>query len=557
MSTGQVSQVFDKDGVVRPTAEFPPDIWGDCFLNYNSEEDKIDHVRREEEIEELKEQVRMELRFIVNHPLSKQINLVDIVERLGVKRHFETEIEHVLQHIYDIYYHDIDHPYDLCTTALSFRLLRQHGHQVSSDIFNKFIDEKDNFKESLTSDVLGMLSLYEAAQLEVHGEDILDKAIVFTAAHLHSMATNLSNPLATQITHVLKWPIHKAVQRIESRRFFFIYQDQPLHNQALLRLAKLDFNLLQSLHKKELCQLSTWWKNSDFVGKLPFARNRLVECYFWILGTYSEPYYAVGRRLVVKGSVILTILDDIYDAYGTPDELKLFTKVVERWDVNCMDQLPEYMQFFYKAILDFFDEIAEELAKKGCSFRLQYGKEAVKMMTRAYYEESKWLRDNQFPTFEEYMRVALISVGHAYTIIMVFATLDCFVTKEALDYTLSRPRLITATELMLRLLEGVRSHKFERQRSKHIPSSVECYMKQYRVSEEEAQEELIKQIDDSWKDVNEDCLNFAPFPRSLIKIMLDFTRMTHLIYDGDDNFTRVGKQMQAHIASLLIDPVPI
>ncbi|KAH7560435.1 hypothetical protein JRO89_XS10G0019000 [Xanthoceras sorbifolium] len=258
MSTGQVSQVFDKDGVVRPTAEFPPDIWGDCFLNYNSEEDKIDHVRREEEIEELKEQVRMELRSIVNHPLSKQINLVDTVERLGVKRHLETEIEHVLQHIYDIYYHDIDHPYDLCTIALSFRLLRQHGHQVSSDIFNKFIDEKDNFKESLTSDVLGMLSLYEAAQLEVHGEDILDKAIVFTAAHLHSMATNLSNPLATQITHVLKWPIHKAVQRIESRRFFFIYQDQPLHNQALLRLAKLDFNLLQSLHKKELCQLSTY-----------------------------------------------------------------------------------------------------------------------------------------------------------------------------------------------------------------------------------------------------------------------------------------------------------
>ncbi|KAH7560434.1 hypothetical protein JRO89_XS10G0018800 [Xanthoceras sorbifolium] len=127
MSSGQVSQVSDKDGVVRPTAEFPPDIWGDCFLNYNYEEDKIDHVRREEEIEELKEQVRMELQSIVNNPLSKQNNLVDIVERLGVERHFKTEIKHVLQHIYDTYYHDIDHPYDLCMTALSFRLLRQHG----------------------------------------------------------------------------------------------------------------------------------------------------------------------------------------------------------------------------------------------------------------------------------------------------------------------------------------------------------------------------------------------------------------------------------------------
>ncbi|KAL5766825.1 hypothetical protein ACOSP7_017442 [Xanthoceras sorbifolium] len=555
--SSQVSHVSDKDGVVRPTAHFPPDIWGDRFLNYNSEVDEIDYVRQDEEIEELKDQVRMELLAIVNHSLSEQINLVDIVERLGVERHFETEIEQVLQHIYDTYYHDIDHQYDLCMTALSFRLLRQHGHYVSSDIFNKFIDGKGNFKESLTNDVLGMLSLYEAAQLEGHGKDILDKAIVFTTAHLQSMAMHLSNPYAAKITHVLKWPIHKAVQRIESRRFFSIYQDQPSHNQALLRLAKLDFNLLQSLHKKELCQLSIRWKNSNFVGKLPFARNRLVECYFWILGMYNEPYYAVSRRILVKGAVILTILYDIYDAYGTPDELKLFTEAVERWDVNCMDQLPEYMQFFYKAILDHFDGIEEELAKKGCLFRLQYGKEAVKMMTRAYYEESKWLRDNRSPSFQEYMRVALVSVGYAYTIIMAFATLDCCVTKEALDWALSRPRLITASELMLRLLEDVRSYKFERQRTNHIPSSVECYIKEYGVSEQEAYAELNKQINDSWKDINEECLNLTQLPRSLVKIILDFTRMTHVMYDGDDNFTRVGKQMQAYIASLLIDPVPI
>ncbi|KAL5833963.1 hypothetical protein ACOSQ3_017637 [Xanthoceras sorbifolium] len=425
MSTSQVSQVFDKDGVMRPLAKFPLDIWGDRFLNYNSEQDK--------------EEVRMELLAIVNRPLLEQIKLVDIVEHLGVECHFETEIERVLQHICDTYYHGINHPYDLCTTAFGFRLLRQHGHHISSDIFNKFIDENGNFKEySLTSDVLGMLSLYEAAQLEGHGEDILDKATVFTTAHLQSMSTHLSNPLASQITH-----------RIELKHFFSIYHYQPLHNQALLRLAKLDFNLLQSLHKKELCQLSLWWKKSDFVGKLSFARNRLVECYFWILGMYNEPYYAVSRRMLVKAAVILTILDDKYDAYGTPDELKLFTEVVER------------------------------------------------------------------------------------------------------------PKLITASELMLRLLEVVRSHKFERQRTSHIPSSVVCYIKEYGVSEQEAYEELNKQIDDSWKDINEECLNLTHLPRSLIKIILDFTRMTHVIYDGDDNFTRVGKQMQAHIASLLIDPVPI
>ena len=43
-------------------------------------------------------------------------------------------------------------------------------------MFNKFKDGKGHFKESLKTDVSGMLSLYEATHLGVHGEDILDEA---------------------------------------------------------------------------------------------------------------------------------------------------------------------------------------------------------------------------------------------------------------------------------------------------------------------------------------------------------------------------------------------
>ncbi|KAE7997877.1 hypothetical protein FH972_002473 [Carpinus fangiana] len=63
-------------------------------------------------------------------------------------------------------------------------------------MFTKFKNNKGNFKESLINDVQGMLSLYEAAHLRGHGEDILDEALVFTAIHLESVASHLSPPLA-------------------------------------------------------------------------------------------------------------------------------------------------------------------------------------------------------------------------------------------------------------------------------------------------------------------------------------------------------------------------
>lgn len=71
----------------------------------------------------------------------------------------------------------------------------------------------------------------------------------------------------------------------------------------------------------------------DFARKLPFARDRMVECFFWILGVYFEPNYSLARRILTKVIAMTSIIDDIYDVYGTPEELKLFTEVIERFEL--------------------------------------------------------------------------------------------------------------------------------------------------------------------------------------------------------------------------------
>ena len=74
-----------------------------------------------------------------------------------------------------------------------------------------------------------------------------------------------------------------------------------------------------------------WWNELDFETKLPFARDRKVELFFWIVGVYFEPQYSIGRSIMTKVSILLTVLDDIYDAYATFEELVIFTEAIDRF----------------------------------------------------------------------------------------------------------------------------------------------------------------------------------------------------------------------------------
>jgi len=96
-----------------------------------------------------------------------------------------------------------------------------------------------------------MLSLYEATHVRVHGDDILEEALAFTTTHLESIANQTSHSNAIQVKHTLRQALHKNVPRLEAQSYIYIYEQDPSHNEILLLLAKLDFNMLQSLHRKE------------------------------------------------------------------------------------------------------------------------------------------------------------------------------------------------------------------------------------------------------------------------------------------------------------------
>ncbi|KAL8063552.1 hypothetical protein ABFX02_01G033700 [Erythranthe guttata] len=281
--------------IVRPViANFPPSLWGDRFTSFNMDVQLSNMYA--EEIKVLKEEARNML-ISCDNKLSERLVLIDTIERLGLSYHFENEIQEQLTLAFNGHLKlELEENNDLFINSLQFRLLRQHALDAPSSIFKNFTENNGEFKKALSTDIEGLLALYEASYLRRNDEEILDEAFSFSKANLESVAPNLrESPLKKQVLHALDQSLLRGTSRVEARRFISLYEELESKNESLLRLAKLDFNLLQMQHKTELSELTMWWKEIDLASKLPYVRDRVVEAYFWAMGIYHEPQYSDAR----------------------------------------------------------------------------------------------------------------------------------------------------------------------------------------------------------------------------------------------------------------------
>ncbi|KAL0928458.1 hypothetical protein M5K25_000340 [Dendrobium thyrsiflorum] len=379
-----------EDGIARQSAGYTPSVWGDYFIKNqapcSSTTQKTEELMRER-VEELVREVKNLLDNTYKDEL-QSLELIDSLQRLGVGYHFEEEIDKRLRE-----YHDHNGKIegnDLQAVALKFRLLRQHGYNVTSG--TKYKDDEGKFQSNLANNVRGLLSLYEACFLSTLEDDILDEALNFTKHHLQSLSDNdqLDSALKILISHALELPLHRRIPRLGARYYMRVYeQDKESKNDIVLELAMLDFNLLQLLHNEEVKSLSIWWEKIVHDAKFNFSRDRIVECYFWILSVYFEPQYSMARKITTKVIALLSITDDIYDVYGTSDELQSFTDVIIRWDEEAAQQLKEYLKVHFHNLTKALQDFDNELSSHGKSYRVKYLKEIFKVVVRAWDEEVK------------------------------------------------------------------------------------------------------------------------------------------------------------------------
>ncbi len=67
---------------------------------------------------------------------------------------------------------------------------------------------------------------------------------------------------------------------------------------------------------------------------LKFTRDRLVESFLCSVGLVFEPHFSCFRKWLTKAIVMVLVIDDVYDIYGSLEELEHFTNAVNRLVLN-------------------------------------------------------------------------------------------------------------------------------------------------------------------------------------------------------------------------------
>ncbi|KAL7145230.1 hypothetical protein ABFS83_07G066900 [Erythranthe nasuta] len=534
-----------------PVTVFSPSMWGDTFSTFSL--DKQVQEKYEKAIETLKQEVRSKL---VEATSGKLLVLVDTIERLGLAYHFDTEIEAKLEQIYNE-----DQEYDdLFTTALRFRLLRQHQYQVSCGVFDKFTDEANKLKEMVSSDVEGLLSLYEAAHIRIRGEDILEEAIPLTKHHMtrHMLSSqSLESPLKDKVKRALVHSLHRGVPIIEAHVYISIYGKDDSRDEIILKLAKNNFNYLQNMYKEELSELYRWWNNFDLKSKLPYARDRSIESYLWGVAFHFEPQYSYVRKAVAKAVQMAAVIDDTYDNYATLNEAQLFTDVLERWDMNEIGQLPDCMKPVYQYIMSIYEDYEREATKQGKSFAIPSYKEAVKQLARAYNIEQNWIMERRMPPLEEYLKNSVITSSIFVMFTAHFPGMKS-VTQETIDWLLSNPKIVVSAAMMGRLIDDLGCHERENKEGKYL-TVVDCYIKHYGISKEEVLSMFEVLVEDAWKDISNEWANKAgSIPKDIVEQVVNYARAAEVTYrNSEDGITNPEKKLAPHIVALFVDPIVI
>ncbi|KAJ1256686.1 hypothetical protein BS78_K335600 [Paspalum vaginatum] len=490
-------------------------------------------IRIKDRRDELVRKVRCMIQDFVSNKENLLLGMttVDALQRLGVRYHFEEEIATFM----DVLSSKPVGGDDLCAIALQFRLLRQQHYDVTCEVFNNFVDENGVFKETIGSNVDALLSLYEAAQLGKCDEGVMKSAHVFTVDRLSSLANgcHLPKPILDKVLHALAFPTHRRTKRLQAKFYISIYEDDKESNQDILELAKLDFISCSR------CTVMKWYKDLKPRSTLgQYIREQPVECYYWALSVFHELRHAKARMMFAKLLVLLSFFDDIFDSYGTLEELRQFNQAVQSWDEEAADRIGKcyayVMLHISKTLEEFVDDDGASRAGIHCL------KESLKEASTCMLQEVVWREERQIPTVDDYLKqAAAISVLYVPVAVISFMGVDA--KDEAITWACKFPKIMEIAAVMCRLMDDVAGHENEKEERSKCFTAVDCYMKEHGATVQQAKKALHGLIEEHWRRINQEFLSNDKLPVPLLILLVDLVRTMDGMYIDVDTYSKCSK----------------
>lgn len=110
---------------------------------------------------------------------------------------------------------------------------------------------------NLSQDISGLIGLYEAAQLGVEGEHILDEVANFSGQKLNAYLEHNDCVQARIINDTLKYPYHKSLASYKAKNFITNFRGVNGWGRSTLQeLANIDFSIAREIHQHEMSQVS-------------------------------------------------------------------------------------------------------------------------------------------------------------------------------------------------------------------------------------------------------------------------------------------------------------
>lgn len=290
--------------------------------------------------------------------------------------------------------------------------------------------------------------------------------------------------------------------------------------------------------------------------KLNFARDRLVECFLTNIGICWEPRYERCRVWLTKILSFALVIDDIYDVYGSLEELELFTDVIERWDCEAAEKLPYYMKTCFLAVYNTVNEMAFDILNEQQFDILPHLTKLLANSVKAMLTEAKWCHKGYLPTFVEYQHNGSVSsFGYVFLMVAYFTT-NQNINDGVLHALENNHPLLYSSCLLCRLSNDLATSSAEIKRGE-FASSIYCYMQEKNISEVDAREHVKGLFIETWKDMNRFLFDSSPFDRSFVNLVLNFARTSLFMYQYGDGLGVEHSKSIEHVLSLIVNPIHI
>ncbi|KFK23797.1 hypothetical protein AALP_AAs42715U000100 [Arabis alpina] len=312
----------------------------------------------------------------------------------------------------------------------------------------------------------------------------------------------------------------------------------------VFRRFKIDGNFKESLNGDANGILSLY--------EAAHLQTTIASSHLESLDAVPIPSRPQNRRKMVQGG----ILDDTFDRYLSLREAEsLANSLKRRAPDHAMDKQPDYMKFVFNFTLDTFEEFESERRPEGTvPYSVKATIEEFKIFVEANLDLEKWAQAAHVPSFEEYMEVGEVVISVYASMAVYFMCLGKMGTKKDYEWLKSRPKLIKYVSTKGRLMNDIYGFEDDMSRG-FVTNAVNCYMKQYGVTKQEALRELHIMVADADKTINEELLTTTGVSRLVLKAAMGNAQIIAILYNGYEGFTNPEGKTKEYMTSILVDQI--